>query len=34
MSSILKLEIPQVQCSALKVFKLGLHVAKNRSVML
>lgn len=31
MSSIPKLEIPKAKCSALKVFKLGLHVAKNTS---
>lgn len=31
MSSMPKLEIPKVKCSALEVFKLGLHIAKNWS---
>lgn len=31
MCSIPKLEIPTVKCSAVNFFKLGLHIAKNRS---
>lgn len=34
MSSIPKLEIPKLKCSALKVFNLVLHISKNRSNVL